>query len=133
MCLRELLKESTVLIPVGSFILEMRTDKPLFVRTSEGLLQVQKFAVQGTNRAWEYPINLELAFGHVLQDELKEEQAYEQYTTKSFDWTELIAARLGREISEEEFDAIRKSEGYQGSISLDSADRFIRLEATRSS
>jgi len=127
------LEESRSLIPIGSFTAEMQIDQPLFFSSEGQFRRVLKLVVNGVNRTREYSVNLGLAFGHILRNDLTEEQVFQQFTTKSFDWANLISSQSGREVTEEEYQAMLESEGYQGALSLSNANRYLRLVASKSS
>lgn len=113
---------------VGPIMLDAQVDSPLFLNLNGVLKQVIKLSFTGIKRAWEFTINLCLASGHVLEDVLKDRQVYKEVVTEGFDWAEIPRTQGGRELTQEDYNAILQSGNSRiADVDLTNAKRYLRL------
>ena len=70
-------------------------------------------------------VPLQLDNGYVLLHE-SGEPAYQEFTTSSFQWREIMETQAGEQVTPEEFERLMKDS--QISVDLATARRFLRLE-----
>jgi hypothetical protein len=86
--------------------------------------EVKRIRVSVELVATRWIVHLELSNGHVLQSE-SGELAYQEFTSSSFDWQQVMESQPGHELSVEEF-ALLVSKG-QMTVDLADVNRFVRL------
>jgi hypothetical protein len=62
-------------------------------------LAVERLRVEGENKSWGLVINPALESGHILQDDISEEERYSQLFTEPFEWSKLSESPQCRELT----------------------------------
>jgi hypothetical protein len=81
-------------------------------------------------KTFEYIINLYLAEGHVIIDEISQKPVFKQMTTKSFDWENVIKQPC-REISPSEYEILSSQPNLHQIPLIKPLQRFWKLEITQ--
>lgn len=110
---------------VGDFTIEVTPATPLFISQEGRVARIDKLLLKGLSRAWEYIVNMKLASGHILEDNIDGTQLYHHLVTEGIDWTVVLGTQAGREISEEELKIFEKEGTYV--FYLDPTKPYIRL------
>jgi hypothetical protein len=109
---RWIIQASPVNNMLGRFYLIQPLSLPIFFRTKNHLEAVGNIAIQGVNRAWEIVLNLALANGYFLEDELTQERVFSSYLSQDIHWNEIFEATKKRELTIDEYEML-KSDEYQ--------------------
>lgn len=115
--------------PIGEVNVQMRFQEETFlIEKEEETLRVKEFLVNARLIAKKILVNLNLAEGHILEDIKDEQPVYEEFTSKSIDWADMIKNQPGIETNLEEYEQIKKDSRV--AADLGNAERFIRIVAT---
>jgi Restriction endonuclease len=121
-------------LELGPFKCELTPAESLYMNSSIGLKQIQAIVITGVVKGWEHTFNLRLTSGHVLENTLTQQELYNQVVTTSIDWREALKTHPCREISQEEYEAIRSSKQFLPSpspVNLSKVKRYLRLVFTQ--
>lgn len=115
--------------PIGEVNVQVRFQEESFIiEMKKEILRVKEFLVNARLIAKKFLLDLNLAEGHILEDNNEGQPVYEEFTSKSFDWANIMKNQPGIEINPEEYEQILKDSRV--ATDLGNAERFIRIVAT---
>ncbi len=96
----------------------------VFVKVGDRLEEVERFDVTGRLVATRWLVPLGLDHGHILLQQ-SGEAAYQEFTTSSFQWRQIMETQPGKPVTPEEYERLIKES--QLDVDLARARRFLRV------
>ncbi len=100
------------------------TPGQVFVKLGDRLEEVGRFDVTGLLVAMRWVVPLQMDHGHILLQH-SGEAAYQEFTTSSFQWRQIMDTQPGEPVTPDEFERMVKES--QMDVDLRKAQRFLRV------